>query len=91
MVEMVRFLDPEIVEMVDRSFMSCNEATAWTHQLFPVPKQVKDEIRLVSDFRRLNAALVRPVYPVESNTQLIRHLEPTARSFSTLDIVSGSH
>ena len=56
-----------------------------------MPKQVKDEIRLVSDFRRLNAALVRPVYPVESNTQLMRHLEPTAYWFATLDMVSGYH
>ena len=85
-------MDKELSDTIDAGVLSpSNEARAWTHQLFPVPKHINDEIRLVSDFRRLNAALVRPVYLVESNTQLMRHLEPTARWFATLDMVSGYH
>ena len=49
-------MDKELSEAISAGVLSpCNEATSWTHQLFPVPKHRYDEVRLVSDFRCLNA------------------------------------
>ena len=69
----------------------CNSHSDWVHQMFPVPKPGKPEVRLISDFKRLNSALQRPAYPVESNSQLLRHLHPDSRVFCTLDMTSGYH
>ena len=44
-----------------------SESSEWVHQMFPVPKRGKPEVRLVAYFKRLNSALERPTYPVESN------------------------
>ena len=41
-----------------------SDTSDWVHQMFPVPKPGKSEVRLVSDFKRLNSALQRPTYPV---------------------------
>ena len=69
----------------------CNSHSDWVHQMFPVPKPGKSEVRLVSDFKRLNSALQRPVFPVESNSQLLRHIPPDSKFFCTLDMTSGYH
>ena len=48
-------METEISQAVTAGILSpCNEATAWCHQLFPVPKPG----RIVSDFKRLNSAML---------------------------------
>ena len=69
----------------------CSESSEWVHQKFLVPKPGRPEVRLVADFKRLNSALQRPTYPVESNSQLLRHLHPDSKYFCTLDMTSGYH
>ena len=69
----------------------CSESSEWVHQMFPVPKPGRPEVRLVADFKRLNSALQRPTYPVESNSQLLRHSHPDSKYFCTLDMTSGYH
>ena len=69
----------------------CNSHSDWVHQMFPVPKPGKPEVCLVSDFKRLNSALQRPAYPVESNSQLLRHLPPDSKFFCMLNMTSGYH
>ena len=59
--------------------------------MFPVPKPGKSEVRLFSDFKRLNSALQRPAYPVGSNSQLLCHIPPDSKFFCTLDMTSGYH
>ena len=90
---MRKALDREIKLAVEAGVLTpCDQATAWCHQLFPVMKPGKpDECRIVCDFRRLNAALERPVYPTESSTQMLRHLDGEAVVFATLDMVQGYH
>ena len=85
-------MDTEISQAVAAGVLSpCSQATEWCHQLFPVPKPGRDEVRIVSDFRRLNSAMLRPHFPTESNSQMLRHVEPDPRFFGTLDMVSGYH
>ena len=85
-------LDTEISQAVTAGILSpCNEATAWCHQLFPVPKPGRDEVRIVSDFKRLNSAMLRPHFPTELSSQMLRHIEPDAKWFATLDMVSAYH
>ena len=57
----------------------CNTPSKWVHQMFPVPKAGKNEVRLCSDFKRLNSAIERPVYPTESNSQILRHVPPDSK------------
>ena len=85
---MRKALDAEIRTAVEAGVLSpCDEATQWCHQLFPVMKPGKvDECRIVCDFRRLNSSLVRPVFPTESSTQMMRHLDGEAVVFATMDI-----
>ena len=71
---------------------SCLRVILWVHQLFPMAKPGQPgKVRLVSDFRRLNSCIARPVYPTESTNQLLRHLDPEAKVFGVLDMCSGYH
>ena len=36
-----------------------SESSEWVHQMFPVPKPGKPEVRLVADFKRLNSAPIQ--------------------------------
>ena len=83
------------VNFIEASGNSLNllgsESSEWVHQMFPVPKPGRPEVRLVADFKRLNSALQRPTYPVESNSRLLCHLHPSSQYFCTLDMTSGYH
>ena len=65
--------------------------TEWSSKAFAVPKQDSTKVRLVADFRQLNKALKRPHWPTESSGQLLRHIDPKARFFVTIDATSGYH
>ena len=83
-------MNRELSDAIEAGVLTpCNSHSDWVHQMFPVPKPGNTEVRLVSDFKRLNSALQRPAYPVESNSQLLRHLHPDSRVFCTLDMTSG--
>ena len=86
-------MDVEIRAAVEAGVLSpCDQATEWCHQMFPVMKPGRvDECRIVCDFRRLNSSLLRPVFPTESSTQMMRHLDGEAVVFATLDMVAGYH
>ena len=45
----------------------------------------------MADFRQLNRALKRPHWPTESSGQLLRHIDPKAKFFCTIDATSGYH
>ena len=44
-----------------------------------------------ADFRQLNSCMARPVYPTESVTQLLRHIDPEVTVFAVMDMCSGYH
>ena len=85
-------MNKELSDAIEAGVLTpCSESSEWVHQMFPVPKPGRPEVRLVADFKRLNSALQRPTYPVESNSQLLRHLHPSSKYFCTLDMTSGYH
>ena len=63
----------------------------WASRAFPVQKSDPSKVRIVADFRELNKALVHPNWPTESSNQLLRHIDPKARYFCTIDACSGYH
>ena len=85
--------DRELKEALDAGVLSpCTEPSEWVHQLFPVAKPGQPgKVRLVADFKQLNACMARPVYPTESVTQLLRHIDPSSTVFAVVDMTSGYH
>ena len=67
------------------------EPSEWSSKAFPVPKGDGKSVRIVADFKHLNKQLLRPCWPTESATQLIRHIDPEARYFVSCDMTSGYH
>ena len=47
--------------------------------------------RIVADFKKLNRYIQRPVWPTESANQLLRHIDPKAKFFATMDLTSRYH
>ena len=83
-------MNKELSDAIEAGVLTpCSDTSDWVHQMFPVQKPGKSEVRLVSDFKRLNSALQRPTYPVESNSQLLHHLHPESKYFGTLYMMSG--
>merc|ERR1711888_164511 len=85
--------DRELKEALDAGVLSpCTEPSEWVHQLFPVAKQGQPgKVCLVSDFKHLNSYMKRPVYPTESVTQLLHHIDPSSTVFAVVDMTSGYH
>ena len=69
----------------------CDKPTKWSSKAFAVPKGTPGKVRIVADFRNLNKALKRPVWPTESSGQLLRHIDPDSRVFCSIDATSGYH
>ena len=42
-------------------------------------------------FKQLNSFMQRPVYPTESVSQLLRHIDPSSTVFAVVDMTSGYH
>ena len=84
--EFKRLLAAGILEKVEH-------ATEWCSRGFFVAKPGSDPIaaRFVTNFRGLNKALKRPLWPTESSSQLLRRINPKARYFAAFDLVSGYH
>ena len=84
--ELRAMIEAGIIEKVEHS-------TKWCSKSFFVKKPNSDppKARFVTDFRRLNSALRRPVWSTESSSQLLRHLNPNARVWACLDASSGYH
>ena len=67
------------------------EPSQWASKAFPVLKGDGTAIRNVSDFKRSNQAIEKLNRPAESATELLRHIDPEARFFVSLDLTSGYH
>merc|ERR1712215_22987 len=84
----------EFVEMIDAGILVPHDKPAeWRSQSFPRAKPGSDpvKVRWVTDFRRLNACLARPVWGAESSSQILRNLPPEAKYFASFDATSGFH
>ena len=67
------------------------EPSDWSSKAFPVVKGDGTSCRIVADFKKLNRYIQRPVWPTESANQLLRHIDPRAKYFATMDLTSGYH
>ena len=67
------------------------EPSKWSSKAFPVPKGDGKSVRIVTDFKKLNQEIERCHWPTESSGQLLRHIDPEARYFVSLDLTSGYH
>ena len=84
----------EFVEMVEAGIVVPNdEPSNWRSQAFPRMKPGSDppKCRWVTDFRKLNACLKRPIWGAESSSQVLRRVDPEAKYFACFDATSGFH
>ena len=65
--------------------------TKWCSPAHFVPKAGTTEVRLVTDFTRLNRFVRRPVHPFQTGAEILRQISPTSKFFCKLDLVSGYH
>ena len=56
------------------------EPSQLASKAFPVLKGNGKDVRIVSDFKRLNKVIERPSWPTESSSQLLRNIYPTQDS-----------
>ena len=69
--------------------MKDNSPSTWISPSFFVPKPSSNKLRLVTNFRALNEAIVRPVHPFPSPTEILSNIEPNSKIFCKLDLVQG--
>ena len=84
----------EFKAMVDAGIVvPHDEPSEWRSQAFPRMKPGSDppKARWVTDFRKLNSCLKRPIWGAESSSQVLRHIDPEARFFASFDATSGFH
>merc|ERR1712239_78989 len=80
--------------MVEAGILIPNdEPSNWRSQSFPRMKPGSDppKCRWVTDFRKLNSHLKRPIWGAESSSQILRRVDPEARYFACFDATSGFH
>ena len=85
--------EKEIKRALDAGHIApcCLEHSNWASEAFLIPKGDGSAVRIVADFKRLNRHIQRPVWPTENSNQLLRHIDPQARFFATMDLTSGYH
>ena len=83
--------DKEIERMLRGNILAkVEEPTDWLSPSFFVQKP-NGKLRLVTDFSKLNAAVMRPIHQFPSSHHIISSIHPTSRVFAKLDCVSGYH
>ena len=84
----------EFEQMIEAGILIPNdEPSNWRSQAFPRMKPGSDppKCRWVTDFRKLNSHLKRPIWGAESSSQILRRVDPEARYFACFDATSGFH
>ena len=76
---------------IKNSLDAGTEPREWARKTFPVPNGDGTSVRIVSDFKRLNRHMKSHNWPTESSGQLLRHIDPRAKYFVSMDLTSGYH
>ena len=66
-----------------------HEPTTWCAMGHFVPKPGGKKVRLVTDYKRLNLAVRRPVHPFSPASDLIKRIDSKSKFFARLDAVHG--
>ena len=83
--------EKEIHRLVNNGILAKVEMpTEWISPSFFVAKP-NGQIRLVTDFTKLNKHVQRPVHPFPSPQEIVSSIDPSSKVFAKLDCVSGYH
>ena len=78
--------------MIDAGiFVPYETTTDWKTKAFPVVKGNDVDIRLVGDFRGLNAILLKLLWQTELSDQLLGRIQTDAKVFCMINAPSGFH
>jgi len=89
-VHMAEMADKLVEELVRTKVLVFEkEPTDWISPAHFVPKPCGKKVRLVTDYRRLNQVVDRPVHPFPSANDLIRKIHPDSKIFCKLDAIHG--
>ena len=80
------FIQSQVTEMLNKNVIAPS-SSPWASPVVMIPKK-NGKIRFCIDYRRLNAATVRDVYPLPRIDDFLDHLGG-AKVFSSLDLKSG--
>ena len=67
----------------------CHEPTEWCSLAFFVVKPDGKNIRMVTDFIRLNSFVQRPVHPFTCVSEILQTIPASAKYFAKMDAVNG--
>ena len=65
-----------------------NEPTEWISPGHFVPKP-NGGVRLVTDYKRLNESVQRPVHPFPCTREILQNIDPASKFFAKMDAVQG--
>ena len=66
-----------------------NEPQDWCALGFVVPKPNRKEVRMVTDYSKINKFVKRPVHPFPSVVDIVRSIPAGTRFFSKMDAIHG--
>jgi hypothetical protein len=72
-----------------KALVRCYEPTEWSSPGHFLLKACGKKARLITDYRRLNEAIGRPIHPFNSAADLMRKVSPGSTWFAKLDAVHG--
>ena len=78
------------VKRLEQEGIVSPSVSPWNSPLLLVPKKSSEEGRLGIDFRKLNEATIKQVFPIPRMDEILDQLG-RSRYFSTLDLASGYH
>ena len=89
----LRFQDPanaDIAKYIASGIIvPCDEPMEWCSPAFFVPKGNRKQVRLLTDYTKLNQFVVRPVHPFPSVSDIIQSIPASAACFAKLDVTHG--
>ena len=89
----LRFREPAeacIKELLAKNVITpCHTPTEWCSPAFFVVKPDGKNVRMVTDFTRLNSVIKRPVHPFACVSEILQTIPASAKFFAKMDAVNG--
>ena len=76
--------------MIDKNVIAkVDKPTKWVSPAFFVPKLDGIQMRLVTDYTKLNKFVLRPIHPFPSTRDILQSIPHGQKLFAKLDAVHG--